>query len=159
MEGSGFPVARHTRVTLLPSFTTMSLEIRNIFGETGMKEGESCNGKLLHQNNPAGAPTPEESWDIHLAIIDKNTFSCWNIAMQKPCLGITTAISIRFAEAQLWTGNAINKKAAISSILCKAGIVIEFPVNCYWWMLLFKIRFSLLVTVWKEDEIKFCLYF
>lgn len=47
MEGSGFPVARHTRVTLLPSFTTMSLEIRNIFGETATRQGERCQGKLL----------------------------------------------------------------------------------------------------------------
>lgn len=44
MEGSGFPVARHTRVTLLPSFTTMSLEIRNIFGETATRQGERCQG-------------------------------------------------------------------------------------------------------------------
>ena len=159
MEGSGFPVARHTRVTLLPSFTTMSLEIRNIFGETGRKQGESCNGKLLNQCNPVRARRAEESWDTHSATVGKNTCGCWNITMQKPCSGVSTAISITFAEAQLWIWNATNKKGAISSILCKAAIVIEFPVNCYWWMLLFKRRLSLLVTVWKEDGINFFLYF
>lgn len=54
MEGSGFPVARHTRVTLLPSFTMMSLEIRNIFGETERKPRGSCEGKQPNQSNPPG---------------------------------------------------------------------------------------------------------
>lgn len=44
MEGSGFPVARHTRVTLLPSFTMRSLEIRTILGETEKREGQRCQG-------------------------------------------------------------------------------------------------------------------
>lgn len=41
IEGSGFPLAWHMRVTLEPSFTTMSLERLMIWGgtgKTGMKE-------------------------------------------------------------------------------------------------------------------------
>lgn len=62
-----------------------------------------------------------------IAISDKCTCSCYNITMQKPCQGVTMAISILFAEAT----NDTNKKAAISSILRKATIVIEFPGKCY----------------------------
>lgn len=43
IEGSGFPLAWHMRVTLEPSFTTMSLERLIILGGTGkteMKEWE-----------------------------------------------------------------------------------------------------------------------
>lgn len=38
MDGSGFPLAWHIRVTLEPSFTTMSLERLMIFGGTGETE-------------------------------------------------------------------------------------------------------------------------
>ena len=76
MEGSGFPVARHTRVTLLPSFTTMSLEMRNIFGETGRKEGETGKGELLNPCNPGRAGRAEESRDTSTAVTGKNTRAC-----------------------------------------------------------------------------------
>lgn len=38
IEGSGFPLAWHMRVTLEPSFTTMSLERLMICGGTGQTE-------------------------------------------------------------------------------------------------------------------------
>lgn len=62
MEGSGFPVARHTRVTLLPSFTTMSLEIRNIFGETATRQGERCQGKLLPRDTGVTIRDKTQAW-------------------------------------------------------------------------------------------------
>lgn len=36
MEGSGFPVAKQVRVTLVPSLMVMSWEMSYIFGGTGM---------------------------------------------------------------------------------------------------------------------------
>lgn len=38
MMGSGRPLAMHTRVTLLPSFTVMSAEMLEIFGGTVKSE-------------------------------------------------------------------------------------------------------------------------
>lgn len=65
------------------------------------------------------------------------------------------AISILFAEDT----NDTNKKAAISSILCKAAIVIEFPGKCYWWMLLFKRRLSCLWQLEKKMKLNFSCTF
>lgn len=44
MEGSGLPLAWHTRVTLDPSFTTISLDRLMIFGGT-------VRGKLVNRGN------------------------------------------------------------------------------------------------------------
>lgn len=96
---------------------------------------------------------PPERGDTLIAIVVKNTRGYWNITMQKPRSGVTTTISITFAEAEPRIPNATSKKAAISSLLCTVGIVIHFPVNCYWWMLLFKGRLSLLMTVWKKNTL------
>lgn len=119
MEGSGFPVARHIRVTLLPSFTTMSVEIRYIFGETGRKQEnavmESCwDGTIPPEYG-------EESWDTRTA---KTMCGSWNITMQTPCSGAKRAIPIMCTAAQTWIQKATSKKAAIPLLVPSR--------YCYW---------------------------
>lgn len=43
MEGSGLPLAWHIRVTLAPSFTTISLDRLMIFGGTVKADGKWVN--------------------------------------------------------------------------------------------------------------------
>lgn len=102
MEGSGFPVARHTRVTLLPSFTTMSLEIRNIFGETERKPGEVV--RECHRVNATDTLLPSERRPRGLCLCITMATEPHRPAgrsqcrkQRHPCEGVTTAISITSA--------------------------------------------------------------
>lgn len=103
MEGSGFPVARHTRVTLLPSFTTMSLEIRNIFGETERKRGEVV--RECHRVSATETVLPSEQRLSRLCLCIAMATEPHKPAgrsqcrkkQQQHCEGVTTAISITSA--------------------------------------------------------------
>lgn len=86
MEGSGFPVAKHARVTLLPSFTTMSVEIWYIFGETETKQKENCKRKhfVLDAKKQFKVFCPQMA-NVHLAA---QTIFIFNLLAKLICMAI-----------------------------------------------------------------------